>query len=594
MAHSLILPISQRRGALLGWIDIGIKLGNTVQPFSGNRYPAKGNGGAVVGVHISSDDLRLVLSRRGHIEGYHCVSLPIDMELSSTEFEDLLGQTLREFCGQYSHVKTWVTAPLEGHSVRNLRVPKVPRRQLLMAVRWALRRELSTSLKHTVVDYTVDGDVVEKGTHKISVTACAVQQSELDRISDLFSRVGFPLTGLTVPCFTCENLVQACDLTAPGDSALLLDVSQNAAQILVYSKGRTIVNREFRLGLSAFLDASMGVAPEGDDAELFLARLSPEAGVETPLKPAEHDAIIEAFIPVLHRLMRQFDLTLRTSLVSLTELGITQIHLSGPLCACPEIRAFISEHVDLPVVPVNPFAAPCLSLTHKEAAPLSIAAWFMPAAGLALSDNAHTLNMLNPTQSEVEREEHRSLNARILVGFAVVAVLFVGVWAGIGVKSSRLQSQTIALEQRAQAESPLRSVLNVRPVVDTLVQQNRERAGIIEERMGVAMMNEIVALTDDDVQLTDLHFSMASVDRKAGLAVKSGPRGGGGNTLLVKGRIYGEQTQNASALAAYQIRLEESPLFGEVKINTSRAAIHSGHAVLQFAIQVGLGSEEMQ
>ena len=542
------------------------------------------NGGSVVGVHITTGSLRLAQSRRGKIQAYRRVDLPRHMELSSPEFEGFLGDTLRAFCGKGNHVSIWVTAPLERHSVRNLRVPNVPRRQLLHAVRWALRRELSSALKHTVLDYIVEGDVVENGAPKIAVTACAVHEGDVARLSALFAKVGFPLSGLTVPFFTCRNVVRACEFLNNNQSALVLDVGLNSSQIFLYSEGKTVVNREFRLGVNAFLDTSLGIdlADDGASKERFFARLGHDEEGDAPLVHPDRKAIVESFRPVLNRLMRQFDLTLQSSAVNISDLGLTQIYLAGPLCLCREIGELIGEHLGLSVVPIHPLAPPCLS-PGCTPAPLSQGAWFVPAVGLALADNAHTLNLLRPAQSTVEREEHLNLNHRILVAFIGCMLAAGAVWGTVDIRASQLLRKAESLERRLRNAAPVQSMPSLESSVSALMDKYRRRSEIVNERIVLAMMRDLVESTDPQVQLIDVVFLMGSVEHKSERESKSSANRAG-NRIRIKGRIAGGSTQGASILAAYQLKLAESPRFGHVNIEESVMAVHAGAEVLQFSI----------
>lgn len=548
-------------------------------------YPlSKGSDRTIVGVDLARGCIRLAMGRRGRIEAYRHVVVPSDIDQFSPVFEDLLATTLREFCKHHGRVSLWATSSFRGLSIRSLRVPKVPRRQLSLAVRWALRRELSDSLKGMLIDYVVEGEVAEKGTRKIAVTACAVRHDDIERLRQLFAKTGFPLVGLTVPCFTFKNIVLACGLADKTRNSLFLDVDRHSSHLLLCSKGRVVVSREFRPGVDAFLDACMNEVPTGESAESFLAQLSNSHADPSPLTGPARQAVVEGFLPVLNRLMRQFDLTLEAT-EDFNEMEFEELHLSGPISTCPEVREFISSHAGLPVVPLNPLSVASPSPALCETASIEEASWFAPAVGLALSNGGQTLNLLHPTQSAFEREARSNVNQWILGAF-IVASLVAGIaWAGLSVRVSQLQQHAARLGRQAVHGHSELSVDGLVPMVETLVTRYRQRADVVRDRAILAMMAEITLLTDEQIQLMDVEFKMVTLKEKAGDMLSNRTSQAYGSIHL-KGRIFGERTKQASHLASYQIKLEESPLFNRASINESISAIHADAAVLQFSITV--------
>ncbi len=546
---------------------------------------SRSNGRTTVGVDLARGCIHLAMARRGRIEAYHRVVLPSDMDPSSPAFRELLGDTLRQFCKHRGRVNVWATSSLGGLSIRSLQVPKVPRRQLSLAVRWALRRELSDSLKGVLVDYVVDGEISEKGTRKIAVTACAVQQDDIGQLCKIFANAGFPLAGISVPGFAFKNIVEACGVADQSQHSLFLDVGRDASHIVLCSNGRVIVSREFRLGAEAFIAACMDEVPVGESAELFFSQLSDDAGPASELTESVRNEIVAGFRPVLHRLMRQFDLTLEAGTVNIGELEIDKLHLSGPISTCPEIRAFISSHIGIPVVPLNPLTHSCLSPVRGDAPPPAIASWFAPAVGLALAGAGQTLNLLKPIQSTLEQEDRRSLDQQILVAFIIASLAAGVVWGGLMVHASQLQREVASLARQTPTDQPALSVASLRPVVNAVVERRRRQAHAIGDRAVLAMMAELTALTDNEIQLTGIDFHMESLEQKAGVALSQQARGNEGRILL-KGWIHGAHTKRASHLAAYQIKIEESPLFDRLSINESVAAIHANVAVLQFRLTI--------
>ncbi len=185
----------------------------------------------------------------------------------------------------------------------------------------------------------------------------------------------------------------------------------------------------------------------------------------------------------------------------------------------------------------------------------------------------------------MERAERRNLNQRAFIYF-LVASLGVGcVWLGLGFRTSQLRRECDALSDRIARDGDLLQEDSLRLTVNTLVAQYQECAAISGDRIVLAMMNEISMYDDAKIQLTDVEFKMVPLKDQ----VSSGGRAktaAESCSVQLKGRVFGEHTQRAAYLAAYQIKLKSSPLFSQVSIKQSASAIHSDMAVLQFLITI--------
>lgn len=534
-----------------------------------------------VGVQLSIGSIRLVRTRRGVVEDYTRVLLPPTLALSSPEYREILTSSLQAFCKHHTRAHIWATAPFSKLSVRHLRIPKVPRRQLSLAVRWALSREMPGDLKGMFVDYTVGSEVNEHGARKINVTACAVRRVDIERINALFVAIGFPLKGLTTPFFTYRNILSEGGYLPTKDDSLFLDIGLGSTQILVARGGQVAMHREFRLGLTSFLDSCVDRIPEGEALETFLELLA-GGGTRDDSATGERERILQAFEPVLLRLLRKISMTLEAHDLSLDELVLGDILLSGPLALCDEVREFIAEHLGHSVRPFNPLDAAALAPGHLPPVSPAASAWFTPAVGLALSPNTKTLNLLRPIQSRWEHAADSTINQFVIGVFVAAAVLTCAVWGVATVRSTALQRSALTLEARI-AGTELVTVASLKPSLDVVVTRDTTRYAIASDRYVLAIIAELASLTTAPVEWVACDVKLGSLSRKLGLGKVA--RGEQDTARIhIVGRVRGERSRQAAELAAYQIALDESELFTdvEVKMTSSQRERH----VLEFSLSL--------
>jgi Tfp pilus assembly PilM family ATPase len=534
-----------------------------------------------VGVELAIGSIRLVRTRRGVVEDYTRILLPPTLALSSPEYREILSSSLHAFCKHHPRAHIWATAPFPKLSVRHLRIPKVPRRQLSLAVRWALHREMPGDLQGMFVDYTIGSEVNEHGVRKINVTACAVRREDIERLNALFVSIGCPLKGLTTPFFTYPNMVAEGGYIPTDGDRVFLDVGLGATQILVTRGGQVALHSEFRLGVTSFLDSCVDHIPEGEALETFMEPLE-GGGTSVGRDAGERERILQAFEPVLLRLLRKISMTLDAHDLSLDELALGDVLLSGPLATCDEVREFMADHLGHPVLPLNPLEAASLADGHVPPVSPAASAWFTPAVGLALSPNTRTLNLLRPIQSRWERAADSTINQFVIGVSVAAAVLICAVWGVASVRSAALKRSTLALEARI-ARTDLVTVASLKPSLEVVVTRDLARYTIASDRYVLAIIAELANLTSAPVEWVACDVKLGSLSRKLGRGKVA--RGAQGTARIhIVGRVRGERSRQAAELAAYQIALDESELFAEVEVKMMSSQQEQGS--LEFSLSL--------
>ncbi|THB71525.1 MAG: hypothetical protein D6E12_01125, partial [Desulfovibrio sp.] len=113
-----------------------------------------------------------------------------DMGPGSPGFSGFLRQTLRQFGGASASVEVWSHISTAKTELWHIRIPKVPRNQIVEAVFWSVKKEKQFDDKEFALDFEVQGEIHDKGVNKLSVMVYLVPRKELDEMQQLFSEAG--------------------------------------------------------------------------------------------------------------------------------------------------------------------------------------------------------------------------------------------------------------------------------------------------------------------------------------------------------------------------------------------------------------------
>ena len=154
-----------------------------------------------VGVDIGTDELRLVKVKQlsvGQWTLLDCRKVFIEpgMSRGTAEFAGFLKAELERFCGPGRDFNLWALIRSDKVDVESVRIPKVAKKQIENAVYWTAKKNTTFDEAETILDFEVQGDVVEEGVAKLSVVICTASKGEVEETSGLFNDIGFPLTGL--------------------------------------------------------------------------------------------------------------------------------------------------------------------------------------------------------------------------------------------------------------------------------------------------------------------------------------------------------------------------------------------------------------
>ncbi|WP_461208241.1 hypothetical protein [Desulfocurvus sp. DL9XJH121] len=250
-------------------------------PAAARRKQRHRKGGAlVVGVDIAPDALRMAKIERteagARLRGYWSVPYPQGVDPKSPDFAPFLSARVGEFRGQDKKAELWSLVSSAQAETYHVRVPKVSRSKLSETIYWTAQKEKSFDASEFLMDYEVQGEIMDKGVPKIQALVYMVPREVVSRAKALFSAAGLKPTGLTISPIALQSLFRSSLVTENGESCANIYIGRNWSRIDVFAKGDLVLSRGVNTGTSSLVSAL---------AEAYGDRVARQAAA--PARPAE-------------------------------------------------------------------------------------------------------------------------------------------------------------------------------------------------------------------------------------------------------------------------------------------------------------------
>ncbi|MDD5713047.1 MAG: pilus assembly protein PilM, partial [Smithellaceae bacterium] len=179
-----------------------------------------------IGVDIGHEHLRLVKMGRSDnrwtLLDLKIVPFAKSMTTNSPEFGNLLRNALSEIIDSPKKTEIWAIMSAARVDVRHLRIPKIQKKQIEEVVYWTVKKEAPFDDKESIFDFEVLGEVMDQGIQKMAVMVYTAPRYEVEELKKLFSKIGYPLTGISITPFAIQNIFRTEWLpTAAGTTASL-------------------------------------------------------------------------------------------------------------------------------------------------------------------------------------------------------------------------------------------------------------------------------------------------------------------------------------------------------------------------------------
>jgi len=582
-----------------------------------------------VGVDIGYDDLKMVKLQRVSDQNYEMLEyaiVPFDPEIprESPQFYQFLKPTLAEFYGMSRTIDIWCTISSARVETRQLRIPKVPVRQIPNAIYWSYQKEAAFNEKEKVFDFEILGEVQDEQSVKIDVLAYTAPVDEVISLRDMFVKAGFPLSGISIVPFAFQTLLRAHRVEAATDAHVSsLYIGRDWSRIDIFSGGNLMLSRGIKAGVRTMMEAlrkeiessskelSLVKAPDKNvgriravkqkkrlDLELaqkyffgYIQGATPQDAAGKKLSINE-GKIFRMIQPALERLVRQVERTVRHYALNYENARVSKIFISSGVSPHKRILNYIAEELGMPTEVLNPFSESGNFLPHVPIPDsLSEQSAFAPAMGMALADNSRTPNFLHTYKDKRKSVRNQRINRSLFAAFVLLMAVCVGISFWQERELGDKDAQKARLQQHLEGYN-LRVDKNlILKLVEDIRVKNRANRAIGKKYLNLAVIGELVKLTPSNVRLLSISTRLGPLpDKKPPKNVKkkkkqaeSSPK-----VVIIEGIVKGSRLSLESALAGYLMELKKSPLFEQPTVNKKSFEFSGNDEVLLFTAKLNL------
>lgn len=581
------------------------------------RNPVSFKKSISVGVDLGHDDLKLIKIHRISDQKYEMLEyarVPFDTDISrkKPDFYQFLRPVLANFCGDAKNPEIWCTISSARVETRQLRIPKVSQKQIPNSVYWSYQRISAFNEKENLFDFELLGDVDDGNTPKIDVMAYTAPRSEIKVLTDLFNKAGFPLSGISIVPFAFQTLLRTGRIGNRESHVASLYIGRDWSRIDIFSEGNLVLSRGIKAGVKTMVEAlrteiegnlfelSIAKSPTKDTAriraikkklktelenahQLFFGVIHYDAPFNRDPKQRllKEDKIFKMILPALERLVRQVERTLRHFSLNFDNARVGKIYISSGVNPHHRILSYINDELGIPIETVNPFVdrsnfvslAPSPELVSEQSA-------YVPAMGMALSNNMLTPNFLYTHKDKQKAVRSQQINRSVIVGFMIVMILCVGISFRQKSALEEKEYQKKQIQQRLENISVRVDQSLIIKLVEDITAQNTKIEEIGRKYFGLAVIGEIAQLTPPNVRLLSLSAQVGS-----DLAKKKSKKA---RNLIISGVVRGDRLSLESTLASYLMALNNSPMFDKPTISKKSFGRNNGVDALKFTARFKL------
>jgi len=220
-------------------------------------------------------------------------------------------------------------------------IPILPKNELNDALNWSVSKLLSSPLEEFIYEFSMLGEIEERGTKKQEAIFTGIQKTDADNILRVINQTGFQrLIMFTDIAFTFAPIMEKDD----KHSFALIDVGGRQTGIYIFHNKKLCFVRDIMTASESFTDALMsGLNLSYDDAE----RYKRDFGFH-------EDALIALNTP-LERLSGEIERTFNVYNQRYRERQIKRISITG---GGSKIPGFINKLSGLLTVDIEPLQTP--------------------------------------------------------------------------------------------------------------------------------------------------------------------------------------------------------------------------------------------
>jgi Tfp pilus assembly PilM family ATPase len=569
-----------------------------------------------IGVDIGHEELKLAkirhLSyRRPELVDYSRIPYEADVGPDRPDFVPFLKSTLKRFCGRSKKTELWSNISSARVELRYSKIPKVPSKQISNAVFWSHKRVAPHNEKETIFNYEILGDRKDGGVQKLEVISLTAPKLEVQNLKELFSKSGFPLAGIASVPFAFQNLLRTRWVDTGTKNVSSLYIGRDWSRIDIFTGGNLVVSRGIKAGIKTMDAAIRGEIDSPLELSLELPDLEETAKTEsseqkphidaeraqkiffglihdgTPSKlekeefGPEEEEVFKLMLPALERLVRQVERTFEHFSANFENERVGKIFISSGIRPHQRIVNYIGDQLGLARESIDPFAVDNRFLgdiTGPGSVPERES--FVPAMGMALSNNLLTPNFLFTYKEKAKAASTRLLSRISLGVFVLLMALCVGLFFWQGRANDQKGIEITQLKNKLNTYKPIVNQNIILKLVDQTKQKNETYREYSKKFIGIVVLREISNLTPSNIRLLNINAQLGANPESTEENQEK--------ILILEGIILGNRLEFETSLAEYLIKLKDSPLFNQPIIDKKSSGFYDNKEVLRFTARLKL------
>ena len=574
----------------------------------------------VIGVDIRENSICLVKighSTKAQWKLIECrQNNPEEMESTNIDGDSIdskiLSDCIGSFLGNTKKYKIWTFASSEKADAKYILIPKVQEKLLTNTVYWSAKKEMEINEENDFFDFEIIGDITQKGIGKTAVIVYKMPVSQINGMKELFSNAGYPLTGISIPEFSTQNLLRGDLLSGSGDTVATLSIGNLNSNITIYRHGNLTLSRRIKACLNSMSESLVESIKESyyhltqtdhrlsvDYARnLLLKNISGENSDDDILSEDEdnQNSIFEGIFPAVERLVRQIELTFQHYHVLFKEDTIKHIYIEGVISRFKPLNTYISNQLNITVSPLDVILPGIPQFSeYKTNNPYEACERFTAAVGLAMSDfQASAPNFLMDYREKERVNLNSRINKGIRIGLTIAVILcFCLLFLQI-LQSKYKSSEIITLKEKLNAYGPRVDQELILKEAARMKDIYSSQKKIAKKYLGLSTITELIEKNPDYIQLNKIRIDMQSVKDKYRKRDDSGK-------VIIEGTVFKEKNSQQgrdgfeTSLANYMLSLENSPIFSSPSIQGKTFEyINRYGEVLIFELSLKIQSETVE
>jgi len=530
-----------------------------------------------VGIDIGSYAIKYIEISDGNppvLENYQYHIIPEEFRNNAVKRKNYVNEVLEDLVDEKTRktARICVTASTSEISIRNLRMPKVSKKELREAVMWSSKKSLPFDVDEAMLDYAVMGEMKESGIDKLDVLLIATHREEIDLQVAFLESIGITPERLTLDPLAIWGVYrQFPDLHKEG-SVMIVELGEQSSyinfindQILRFVREINIAGKDFTAALSGNITTQKGrINVDIETAN----RLKMEYGIPDENETGVTDEGISfqqlstRLRQPLERLIQEMQRSLEYYKKEMSYSTVEQIYVTGGCAKMRNLEAYLSQHlkasredgVAVKILDPLEYIEIGSGITDREALE-QVSTSLSGPIGLVSSKHPD-LNLL-PERLKLLPRQRKLKSAAVFTGL-IAGLLMIGTSLFMvfqnNIFEEELQSIRHSYEQIAPQEREYKAAVAQQNQVVTQLQDLRDQIQI--ETLDSRPLKLLSNMVPANFALDQVNVELAP-DRTH-------------MTLEISGNIYGSVTDSEIDLIEFYQRLMTTDYFNQVQLLEKR------------------------